>query len=571
MDTSGSKKSIVIFVAVIALPLLYLLFLYFIPIYKILSYAFVSKSNNFDFLTLVTVFKNVVLNDYHQQIIKYTFYQSFLSSTFTLLIAFPIAYFFAFYDFRFKKLFEAIAVAPFVLPTVIAGAAFDATFGERGLLYSFGVNLDIRYSTTIIVLCHVFYNLGISIKILKNFIELLPNDIYECGKVLGAGKVALFFKVTLPLLAPRIASTFLLVFLLCFSSYGVIMILGGSFLSTIEVEIYRSAIHMLNFKTATVLSMMQIGFSFGILLMHNAFYSRSVEFGYDGSPHRLTKKIVKCLSIEQIVELIIKMIILLIVVLPLLAVFYKAFVSSTSGFTVAYFNELFFSNSMQTKSYFYVPSHKAIINSIYISLCSAFFTFVVGTYFCYVFLHYFKNKKNILESLFLLPLSTSAVTIGLGMLLALNSFPEFIRTSFLLIPAAHSLIALPFFIRNFLPSLQSIDSSIRESAQVLGMPKWKTFFEIDLKILQTPLAISIFLSMIISLGEFGATQFIMRPQAPTMTVAIYRYLSNPGEMNYGCGMAMSAILLTLTLIIVLLIELVPKFLSSAHDYKGEQK
>jgi thiamine transport system permease protein len=50
----------------------------------------------------------------------------------------------------------------------------------------------------------------------------------------------------------------------------------------------------------------------------------------------------------------------------------------------------------------------------------------------------------------------------------------------------------------------------------------------------------------ISMGEFGATLFVVRPQAATMPLAIYRYLSHPGNMNYGQAMAMSCLLMVTT-------------------------
>ena len=50
----------------------------------------------------------------------------------------------------------------------------------------------------------------------------------------------------------------------------------------------------------------------------------------------------------------------------------------------------------------------------------------------------------------------------------------------------------------------------------------------------------------ISMGEFGATVFVVRPQTPTMPLAIFRYLSHPGSLNYGQAMAMSCLLMITT-------------------------
>ncbi len=50
----------------------------------------------------------------------------------------------------------------------------------------------------------------------------------------------------------------------------------------------------------------------------------------------------------------------------------------------------------------------------------------------------------------------------------------------------------------------------------------------------------------ISMGEFGASAFVTRPHTPTMPVAIFRFLGQPGELNYGQAMAMSSILMMVT-------------------------
>ncbi len=151
-----------------------------------------------------------------------------------------------------------------------------------------------------------------------------------------------------------------------------------------------------------------------------------------------------------------------------------------------------------------------------------------------------------LDPLFMLPLSTSAVTLGFGFIIALDKPPLNLRTSLMLVPLAHTLVAFPFVVRSLLPALRSIPKSLREAAALLGASPWQIWRAVDLPIVGRALAVGAVFAFTISLGEFGATVFTARPQSPTMPLAIYRFLGQPGAMNYGQAMAMSSLLMLVT-------------------------
>jgi thiamine transport system permease protein len=159
-----------------------------------------------------------------------------------------------------------------------------------------------------------------------------------------------------------------------------------------------------------------------------------------------------------------------------------------------------------------------------------------------------------LEPLVMLPLGASAVILGLGFLISFNHPPWTSGPFPLLIPIAHSLIALPFVVRTILPAIQAIPNSLRESARVMGAKPWKVFLEIDLPILLRALIVSLAFSFTISLGEFGASSFLANAQTPTIPVTIFRYISQPGALNYGQALAMSTLLLLTSAAGSLLIE-----------------
>ena len=119
---------------------------------------------------------------------------------------------------------------------------------------------------------------------------------------------------------------------------------------------------------------------------------------------------------------------------------------------------------------------------------------------------------------------------------------------------AHTMIALPFVIRTLQPALANIPQKYREAAAILGASPLRVWREIDLPIISRAILASATFALTVSLGEFGATSLLARPEYPTIPTAIYRFLSQPGGMNYGQAMAMATILMFLTTFGILIIE-----------------
>jgi len=158
-----------------------------------------------------------------------------------------------------------------------------------------------------------------------------------------------------------------------------------------------------------------------------------------------------------------------------------------------------------------------------------------------------------LDTLLMLPLGTSAVTIGLGFLVAFG-WPIDLRTSRWLIPIAHALVAIPFVIRTATPVLRSVRARLREAAAVLGASPRQVFREVELPIVSRAALVGAGFAFAVSLGEFGATAFLVRPNRPTIPTAIFRLLSQPGQATFGQAMALSTVLMVLTTAIIMAID-----------------
>jgi thiamine transport system permease protein len=165
-----------------------------------------------------------------------------------------------------------------------------------------------------------------------------------------------------------------------------------------------------------------------------------------------------------------------------------------------------------------------------------------------------RRHGRLLDVGVMLPLGTSAVTIGLGMLITFDTSPYDWRASWWLIPLGHSLVAIPFVVRAVLPALRSIPADQRAAAATLGASPLRAWWSIDVRHLGVPLVAAGGLAAAISLGEFGATTFLTRSGRETMPIAIARLLGRTGEIPRAQGFALATMLLAVTALIIIVVE-----------------
>jgi thiamine transport system permease protein len=159
-----------------------------------------------------------------------------------------------------------------------------------------------------------------------------------------------------------------------------------------------------------------------------------------------------------------------------------------------------------------------------------------------------------LDVALMIPLGTSAVTLGFGILIALDEPPLELRSSRVIVPIVQALIGIPFVLRALVPSLRAIDDRQRQAAAMLGATPARVRREVDLPVAGRALLVGAGFAFAVSLGEFGATSFLARPDAPTVPVAMYRLLGQPGDTLRGQAMALGVLLAALTAAATLVIE-----------------
>jgi thiamine transport system permease protein len=201
-----------------------------------------------------------------------------------------------------------------------------------------------------------------------------------------------------------------------------------------------------------------------------------------------------------------------------------------------------------------VAPTEAVANSLLYAGAAMVVALVVGGLASVVVVHAGRRSGRALDLALMVPLGTSAVTVGFGILLALGSPPLDLRSSRAMVPIAQALVGIPFVVRAMVPALRAVDHRQREAAAVLGASPARARWEIDVPLVARTLVVGAAFAFAISLGEFGATSFLARPDAPTVPVAMYRLLGRPGEVLRGQAMALGTILAVLTTVSVLVIE-----------------
>ncbi|MEJ2600693.1 MAG: iron ABC transporter permease, partial [Anaerolineales bacterium] len=423
----------------------------------------------------------------------------------------------------------------------------------------------IQFVNTIyaILIAHIFYNTTIVLRMVGDFWSHIDPRLNHAAQMLGANRWQALREITVPLLMPAVTAAALLVFIFDFTSFGVILVLGGPKFATLEVEIYYQTVSLFNLPLAATLSIIQLACTLALTVIYTRLSSR-LNRPLSLRPQTYTQNRLRSWR-SRLVAFAILAILLGFTVAPLVGLAARSItqveagrgagITSTRGFTLDYYKGLFVNPQ---ESLFYVSPATAISISLGYAAATVLLALVLGLPASWALAQSGPENSRwidrILDPLLMLPLGTSAVTLGLGFIVALDHPPLDLRASPILIPLAHTLVAFPFVVRSLTPSLRSIRPRLRQAAAVMGASPWQVLRHVDLPLIGRALLVAATFAFSISMGEFGATALLARPEFPTMPVAIYRLISQPGPLHYGEALALSTILMLVTAAGMLAIE-----------------
>jgi len=471
------------------------------------------------------------------EVVWFTAWQAVVSTVATIAIGLAPAYVVARFDFRGRTLLVGLLTAMFVLPTVVMGAAFLALLPD-----------SLGRTTWAVIGAHIVFNLAVVVRVVGSLWEHLPDDMDGAAATLGATRWQIATQISLPLVRPAVISAATIVFLFTFTSYGVIRVLAAPGTRTIEVEIWRRATQLGDVGGAAALALLQLCILGAFVTWSTVLqrrHTRTLQLGA-----RRVRRYPRRLGERRFVRATAALT-LLVAGAPLAALAVRSF-STPSGWSSAAWRDLA-STEIRPGIRTGIDPVGAIVNSLVNAVWATLFAVAIGALASLAIVAATRSGKA-LDGALMLPLATSAVTIGFGMLITFDHPPVDWRASWWLIPVGHALIAVPFVVRSCVGVLRSVDPTLGAAAATLGASPVRAWRATLVPYLWRPLGVGAGLAGAISLGEFGATSLLSRSGGDTMPTAIESLLGRTGSLLQAQGFALATVLALGTVVLVVIAE-----------------
>jgi thiamine transport system permease protein len=528
--------------ALAALPLAALTLFFVLPVAGMVALGFAPDGR----LDVAGVLEVLARPRVHR-VLWFTLWSSTLATLATVLLGLPVSFVLYRLRFRGRGLLRAFVLMPFVMPTVVVGVAFRTLLASSGPLGPLGLD----GTPAAIIAAMVFFNLAVVVRTVGSLWAGLDRRREEAAAALGASPLQVLRTVTVPALMPGIVSAASVVFLFCSTAFGVVLTLGGLRYATVETEIYLLTTQLLDLQGAAALSVLQM-LVVTVLLYLTQRTRAGREQALDRARERDTTRPPRRRDASV---LVVTALVLAFVAAPLLTLVSRS-LQVGDGWGLGHYRDL---ATRGEGGALLVPVSTALANSWRVAVDATLLAVLLGVLVAVVVSRRARGRAerhalSVLDSVFMLPLGVSAVTLGFGFLVTLDRPPLDLRSSAVLVPIAQAMVALPLVVRTLTPVLRSIEPRQRQAAASLGASPLRVVLAVDLPVVWRPLLAATGFAFAVSLGEFGATSFLARPDRPTLPVVIYQLISRPGEQNFGMALAASVVLGLLTVAVMAAVE-----------------
>ena len=535
-------------------PLLFLGVFFAYPVASLVGRGFVT-----DGALDLSGFGEVFARDRTWRVIGLTVAQALAGTGIAVVLGIPGAYLLYRTTFRGQRLVRALVIVPFVLPTVVVGVAFRSVLAPHGPLGF----LEWDGTFAAIVAALVFFNYAVVVRTVGGFWAHLDARAEQAARALGAPPWRAFLTVTLPALTPAIASAATIVFLFCATAFGVVLVLGGLSYGTVETEIWVQTTQMLDLRSAAVLSVVQVVVVTGVLVAAGRARARRERALVMGAPERVRPVRLALRGPDarwgdRIAAAVTGVVGVGLLGLPLGTVLVRS-LHTPDGWGLGNYANLATTGGPNTLN---VTVWQAALTSLRTAADATVLAVVVGGLVALVASRRprargARRAVRTLDALFMLPLGVSAVTVGFGFLISMHQpfgLDVDLRGRAILVPIAQAVVAIPLVVRTVLPVLRAIDTRLHEAAAVLGAGPARVLAHVDWPVVARSLGLAVGLAFAVSLGEFGATSFLARPDRPTLPVVIFRLIGRPGAENLGMAFAACVLLGAVTAAVMALAE-----------------
>ena len=441
--------------------------------------------------------------------IRFTIVQALVSATLSVLIAIPTARAFARRRFPGRKIMVSLLGAPFILPGIVAVLGIIAVWGRSGFVsqafMSFGAEPLNIYGYSGVILAHVFFNLPLATRLILQGWLAIPVEHFRLSAQLGMKTTDITRQLEWPMLRTVVPGAFLLIFLLCITSFAVALALGGGpRATTVELAIYQALRFGFDLSKAALLAMVQFGLCTATALA-TLYISTPQSFavGLDRPPQRWDAKEPVFVYMDRIL--------LALVGLFLFAPLASIVLKGTAGF-------------------FKMPAlvWPSLGNSLIIALSSAIIATLLSLALCALIVRLAQRKSHmarLMEAIGFLSLAASPFVVGTGLFIIINPYVDPFTLAIPITIAVNAIMALPFALRIILPAMTTAERSYGRLGSSLGMERWTLFRLAIWPRLRRPVGFATGLSAALSMGDLGVIALFAPPDFATLPLTMYRLMA----------------------------------------------
>jgi thiamine transport system permease protein len=461
--------------------------------------------------------------------LRFTLWQALLSAALSCLLAVPAARALARRRFPGRAALVALLGAPFLLPAIVAVFGILAVWGRAGIV-SRGLGaaglpgLDV-YGLVGVVLAHVFFNVALVARLLLQGWLAIPGETFRLAAQLGFRPSDVFRRIELPMLRSVLPGAFVLVFLLCMTSFAVALTLGGGpRATTVELAIYQALRFDFDLGRAAWLALIQFALC-GTVAVAALRLSADAGFeaGVSGAVERwdADRPGMRALDAAALVALA------LFLGLPLGAVATRGMAAVAAGLPGSVW--------------------PAAGRSLGVALASAALAVGLGLALAaLVDARRAQGRGLFAEAAGLMTLAASPFVIGTGLFILLFPLADPFALALPVTATVNAAMALPFVLRSLLPALAETRVADGRLAESLGMRGWTRFRLVSWARLRRPMGFAAGLAAALSMGDLGVIALFAPPEVATLPLLMQRLMA-AYRMEAAAGVGLVLVSLTYAL------------------------
>ncbi|MDO4433582.1 MAG: iron ABC transporter permease [Alysiella sp.] len=450
---------------------------------------------------------------YYRKRLVWTVFQAALTAILTTLLALLPAWTLARLDFHGRQLILRLLMLPFIMPTLVAGMGVLALFGHRGVLWQ-----GWQDTPYLLLYGNVFFNLPVAVlAAYQGFCQVPASRLYA-ARTLGANAWQNFWHIELPIVRTWLSGSACLVFLYCFSGFGLALLLGGRNYATAEVEVYQLIAHELDMARAAVLVCLILSATAIAGILYALIGKRTLTAPIQSIPPQKVSGSLYALPVLTLSLL------LFCCGLPLLAIFTQVLRSDHAAWSVLWDKDTL----------------SALWNTLQFSASAIFLSAILGMAHATA-----ARYSAMIRALTFLPFMVSPVCLAFGILLL---YPQWAATLPMLI-AIYALLAYPFVTQYVLAKWDSLPENIMYATRLMGASPFQAAYLVYFPLLLPALRRGLAFTAAACIGEFAASLFLSRPEWTTLSTLIYRYLGRVGTLNYHKALILTLLLMVLACLV----------------------